>query len=316
MRPRSLRGLEMMPTRLNALGIKQKFAVAFGSEDRTLDDIRLGSPALRRALRTRSQAARCKLRDRARCRPCRPVRAPTSNCGFTRMIIRPCVASSGTIAGISRVVEMKLASQTARSNLSRIIRGLKIARVHAFPHHHARIVAQFPIELAVADVDGPDARRAALQQAIRESAGGRADIEADQPVDIDREMIQRGGQLESAAADVGHPLQHFDCGCRRRCCGPGLSLFCPSTRTWPARISACAFSRESASPRSTSELIEAGFCGWLHRGQSCVAPHDAVGQFAQPLARDRRTSAAPDALPAVPAPPSRANARFRRQRET
>ena len=103
--------------------------------------------------------------------------------------------SSGTIAGISSVAEMKLASQTARSNVSGKSSGCEIARVNAFAHHHARIVPQFPIELAVADVDGPHARRAALQQAIGESAGGAPDIEANSAGDIDAEMIERRRQL-------------------------------------------------------------------------------------------------------------------------
>ena len=77
---------------------------------------------------------------------------------------------------------MKLASHTARSNCFREIRGLEIARIDAFVHHHARIVAQLPVELARGRRRSPTPRRAALQQAIGESAGGRADIQADQPV--------------------------------------------------------------------------------------------------------------------------------------
>ena len=54
----------------------------------------------------------------------------------------------------------------------------QMARVDAFVHHHARIVAQFPVELSVPDVDGMHADRSVLQQAIGEAAGGRADIQA------------------------------------------------------------------------------------------------------------------------------------------
>ena len=78
----------------------------------------------------------------------------------------------------------------------------QIARVHAFVHDHARIVAQFPVELAGADVDGVHARGAALQQAIGEAAGRGADVEADFARHVDAEMIERRFQLQAAAADV------------------------------------------------------------------------------------------------------------------
>ena len=49
-------------------------------------------------------------------------------------------------------------------------------------HDHARIVAQLPGELAVADIDGMHQRRAVREQHIGEPAGRRADIEADAPL--------------------------------------------------------------------------------------------------------------------------------------
>ena len=48
-----------------------------------------------------------------------------------------------------------------------------MARVEVFAHDDARIVADFPGELPVADVDRVDLCRAALQQAIGEAAGAR-----------------------------------------------------------------------------------------------------------------------------------------------
>ena len=56
------------------------------------------------------------------------------------------------------------------------------------------------------------ARRAALQQAIGEAAGGSADIEADAARDVDAEMRDGGIQLESAAADEGRLREEFDAG--------------------------------------------------------------------------------------------------------
>ena len=90
----------------------------------------------------------------------------------------------------------------------------EIARVDALADHHARIVAQFPIELAVADVDGPHARGAALQQTIGEAAGGASDVQTNLAADIDTEMIQRGSQLDTAAADIRKARGDAYAGCR------------------------------------------------------------------------------------------------------
>src|SRR5579864_3214651 len=90
------------------------------------------------------------------------------------------------------------------------ILGSKISRVHAFADHHAWVVAQLPIELAVANVDRPHARRAALEQAIGEAAGGGADVETSAALHVDGPVIERRRQLVTAAADVGHPLKQFD----------------------------------------------------------------------------------------------------------
>ena len=46
-----------------------------------------------------------------------------------------------------------------------------------FHYHDARIIAQLPGKLSLADIDGVNFRRAMLQQAIGESAGGRASVE-------------------------------------------------------------------------------------------------------------------------------------------
>ena len=53
----------------------------------------------------------------------------------------------------------------------------QVARVEVLDDDDARIVAQRPVDLAVADVERHDARRAALQQDVGEAAGRRADVE-------------------------------------------------------------------------------------------------------------------------------------------
>ena len=53
----------------------------------------------------------------------------------------------------------------------------EIARVGALDHRHARVLPQLPVQLPVADVQGDDVARAALQQHVGEAAGRRADVE-------------------------------------------------------------------------------------------------------------------------------------------
>ena len=72
-----------------------------------------------------------------------------------------------------------------------------------FQHDHARIGAQFPGELAVADIDGIDPRCAMVEQDIGEAAGRGADIEADPPGRIDAETLDAVGQLQAAARNPG-----------------------------------------------------------------------------------------------------------------
>ena len=72
-----------------------------------------------------------------------------------------------------------------------------------FQHDHARIGAQFPGKLAVADIDGIDTHRAMVEQDIGEAAGRGADIEADPPGRIDAETLDAVGQLQAAARNPG-----------------------------------------------------------------------------------------------------------------
>jgi hypothetical protein len=118
---------------------------------------------------------------------------PTSNWGLTKMTIS---AITGVAYG-----EAEPFGKVA---------GLQIAGVDAFVNDHARIVAQLPIQLAVTDIDGVHAGGSALQQAIGEAAGGGSHVQADATAHVDREMIQRAGQLEPAAADVGQRLGDLD----------------------------------------------------------------------------------------------------------
>ena len=60
----------------------------------------------------------------------------------------------------------------------------------------------------MADVDAVDARRAALQEAVREAAGREAAVEGDDAGHVHAERVQRRLQLQASPARA-----------RFRCCG-------------------------------------------------------------------------------------------------
>ena len=76
---------------------------------------------------------------------------------------------------------------------------LEKARVGFFHHDHAFITSQFPRELALADIHGKNFFRAALQQTIRKTAGGRAEINRREAGDVELKMFQRVFELVTAA---------------------------------------------------------------------------------------------------------------------
>src|SRR5207302_10923262 len=66
-------------------------------------------------------------------------------------------------------------------------------------NHQARIVSEFPSQLAMTTVEREYFGRAALQQAIGKSAGGRANIERGLSLNIDAEKIERTAKFQRAA---------------------------------------------------------------------------------------------------------------------
>ena len=64
--------------------------------------------------------------------------------------------------------------------------------------HDPRIVTERLRELAAANVHGVHAAGVALQKQVRESACGRADVQADEPDRLDPEDVEGGSQLEAA----------------------------------------------------------------------------------------------------------------------
>jgi hypothetical protein len=67
---------------------------------------------------------------------------------------------------------------------------------------HALVALEFPVELRGVHVDGEDAARAVLEQAIGEATVGRADIEADAAGDIDGKIGESAFEFEPATAGV------------------------------------------------------------------------------------------------------------------
>ena len=127
---------------------------------------------------------------------------PASNCGFTSATTSaPSRSSGGTLGKMCRN-EMNDTSMVTMSNECWQVRRLERPRIRALDDDDAGIVAQAPIELAVADVEGDDPARAALEQHVGESAGRCADVERLAAVDGYAERVERMRQLDPASADV------------------------------------------------------------------------------------------------------------------
>ena len=92
------------------------------------------------------------------------------------------------------------------------VEGREVADVGALHDDDAGVAAEGGGELAVADVDGVDAGRAAPAQAVAEAAGARPDVEADAAGDVDRPGVEGGGELLTAARDVGGGGAHAEVG--------------------------------------------------------------------------------------------------------
>ncbi len=77
-----------------------------------------------------------------------------------------------------------------------------IADIRPLHADDVRIGAEAPGKLTVADIDGIDLGRTALQQNVRESAGGSAAVDAHGVFHIDGKHTQRLFELPPAAADI------------------------------------------------------------------------------------------------------------------
>ena len=71
--------------------------------------------------------------------------------------------------------------------------------VGLFHHDDAVVLAQFPRELVGADIDRKDLSRAAAEQNVGEAPGRRANVEPGRADDVEAEMVEAVGQLDSPA---------------------------------------------------------------------------------------------------------------------
>ena len=79
---------------------------------------------------------------------------------------------------------------------------IQVASICFLEQAYARILAEAEVDLAVSGVDRDHASGAVLQEAIGETAGGGADVEASFAGDVDLPMLKTFFELESAAAYV------------------------------------------------------------------------------------------------------------------
>ena len=82
----------------------------------------------------------------------------------------------------------------------------QVARVRALEHGHALVGPQPFVQLSAADVEGDHARRASLQQDIREAAGRCPDVERVPAGGIDTELVEGVRELVAAARHVARRL--------------------------------------------------------------------------------------------------------------
>ena len=124
---------------------------------------------------------------------------PASNCGFTRSTSSAPGRASESSGSATVRNEMKDRSATTSVEAAAEVVAAQAAQVGPFPHGDAGIGAQALVELVAAHVERHHVRRAALEQAVGEAAGGRAGVEHPEPGDVDAEVVEGGVELLAAA---------------------------------------------------------------------------------------------------------------------
>ena len=83
------------------------------------------------------------------------------------------------------------------------IRWCQMAGVEPFDYHHARVIAQLPVDLAMTDVERHNPTGSALEQNVCEPARRRADIETFATVDVHVKGVECVREFEAPATNVG-----------------------------------------------------------------------------------------------------------------
>ena len=149
-----------------------------------------------------------------------------------------------------------------------------MTRVGFLHHDDALILPQFPRKLPLPHVHGKNFFRAALQQTIRETAGGRAEINRGQASDVQLKMFQRVFEFVAAATDEFiHGIERefvrrLDAVARL---AGGLAV----DANLPGENEALGFFTAVAQAAFDESLIEAG------HGSVFAAGEDAVLDFAE-----------------------------------
>ena len=90
---------------------------------------------------------------------------------------------------------------TAPSTRFREKIGPQMADIRFFQDFHARVLAEFPMELSVSHVDGKDFLGAVLQKAIRETSGGSPHVHKNPVFHFHLKIFQRRIEFDAAATD-------------------------------------------------------------------------------------------------------------------
>ena len=88
----------------------------------------------------------------------------------------------------NEINEQSMTARPAGMNGCGKLRGGQMARIGFFHDNDPAVLPEFPGELPPANVHGKNPRGAVLQQAIGESAGGRAQVKRRQSGDIQLKM--------------------------------------------------------------------------------------------------------------------------------
>ena len=218
----------------------------------------------------RRRAARAGAPPRSRTTPFGVSARPASNCGFTRTS-----ASQPGAASREQRRQRRLDGDerdVADDDLGREREARDVPGVDALEHGDAVVGAEPRVQLAVADVERDHAGRAGLEEAVREPAGRRADVEAVLPGRVERRSARARGRASrrrarrsaAAARPRARPTRRAGCpACRtparaRRSRAPAPGCASPRARAPRAERRAASSSSWQASRMREERIVIAG----------------------------------------------------------